>query len=201
MSKKKSKNEIVNEVAVENVIYLPLVLSAFEQQIYKSRCYICDGADDEDMIVLCDGDGCENEAHMYCLEPVLTELPEGDWLCDFCDKQGSSRTLQQYFDSHRLLYKIPPSVSLYQMWLDSLQMRFTKHNFNHSLLDKTFKTELTSSIGSLIGLTVTLLTDETRKKYHTGRIIEGREGTENMPSRREHLVQFNRFANTLNIQS
>jgi hypothetical protein len=194
MSKKKVKHSTVNEVAVENIIYLPLVLSAFEQQIYKSKCYLCDGAEDEDMIVLCDGEGCENEAHMYCLDPVLTEVPEGDWLCDYCDKKGTSRMLRQYFNTHRSTHYIPPSKCLYQIWLDSLQMRFTKHNLNHSMITNgTFKSELTSDIGSLIGLTITLLVDETSGKYHTGRIIDVRGDNKELPSRSEHLVQFNRY--------
>ncbi len=36
-------------------------------------------------ILLCDE--CDAEYHMYCLEPLLTKVPLGDWFCPVCVTQ------------------------------------------------------------------------------------------------------------------
>eukprot|EP00946_MAST-07B_sp_MAST-7B-sp1_P003777 g3777.t1 len=48
-------------------------------------CVICKKGDNEASILLCDG--CDNECHMYCLDPPLKTAPEGEWFCPDCNKK------------------------------------------------------------------------------------------------------------------
>lgn len=43
---------------------------------------MCGGVHDVDRILLCDG--CDREFHLYCLNPPLEQVPEGDWYCPDC---------------------------------------------------------------------------------------------------------------------
>ncbi|CAM6123295.1 unnamed protein product [Calypogeia fissa] len=45
-------------------------------------CRICGIDDDHDNVLLCDG--CDAEYHIYCLNPPLPEVPEGNWYCSSC---------------------------------------------------------------------------------------------------------------------
>ena len=40
----------------------------------NSSCAICGGRENEDYILLCDGENCGNEAHMYCLSPEVIAI-------------------------------------------------------------------------------------------------------------------------------
>eukprot|EP00934_Nitzschia_sp_Nitz4_P006703 Nitzschia sp. Nitz4//scaffold229_size32011//171//1004//NITZ4_007913-RA/size32011-exonerate_est2genome-gene-0.50-mRNA-1//1//CDS//3329542841//6693//frame0 len=64
-------------------------------------CAMC-GTDDgpSDQILLCDGKGCGREVHRSCSWPPLLEIPEGDFYCWYCTRQGSTEELQQYFLDH-----------------------------------------------------------------------------------------------------
>lgn len=44
-------------------------------------CCYCGLGVDDDKILLCDKDGCEKGYHIYCLNPPLSRIPEGDWYC------------------------------------------------------------------------------------------------------------------------
>ncbi|KAL6043476.1 Lysine-specific demethylase 5A, partial [Balamuthia mandrillaris] len=55
-----------------------------EMDVENIMCTKCGGGDDEDKILLCDGDNCDNAYHLYCLRFPLTEVPKGNWLCDEC---------------------------------------------------------------------------------------------------------------------
>ncbi|KAJ5760279.1 hypothetical protein N7520_007435 [Penicillium odoratum] len=46
-------------------------------------CTICGEADNEDVLLLCDG--CDAPSHTYCLE--LDEIPSGSWYCSSCESQ------------------------------------------------------------------------------------------------------------------
>ena len=39
---------------------------------------------DGNWLLLCDGPGCEAAYHTQCLDPSLSEVPEGDWFCPAC---------------------------------------------------------------------------------------------------------------------
>ena len=43
----------------------------------NARCRICRRKGDPEKMLLCDG--CDKGHHMYCLKPLLTVVPEGDW--------------------------------------------------------------------------------------------------------------------------
>ena len=47
-----------------------------------SGCRLCWNDGDKARLLLCDG--CEDEYHCYCVNPVLLEVPEGDWYCRLC---------------------------------------------------------------------------------------------------------------------
>lgn len=49
----------------------------------NARCRICRRKGDPEKMLLCDG--CDKGHHMYCLKPLLTVVPEGDWYVFICD--------------------------------------------------------------------------------------------------------------------
>lgn len=49
------------------------------------QCEICRQTKDEHLTLLCDG--CDQAYHMYCLQPPLTTVPEGEWFCTRCSAQ------------------------------------------------------------------------------------------------------------------
>ena len=55
---------------------------AFEQMY---ACVTCEGGQDEDKLLLCDG--CDAGYHTYCLEPALDVIPSGEWLCPQCENE------------------------------------------------------------------------------------------------------------------
>ncbi|CAG8059434.1 unnamed protein product [Penicillium salamii] len=46
-------------------------------------CTICRQADNEDVLLLCDG--CDKASHLYCLG--IDEIPSGEWYCQQCESQ------------------------------------------------------------------------------------------------------------------
>jgi hypothetical protein len=56
-------------------------------------CESCGCADGEESMLIC-GDGkdhgCDKGFHIYCLNPALPTLPDGDWYCSECEKGGRS---------------------------------------------------------------------------------------------------------------
>ncbi|KAK9815308.1 hypothetical protein WJX72_001386 [[Myrmecia] bisecta] len=44
-----------------------------------TACQVCGRTDDEEHLVLCDG--CDVGCHIYCSEPKMETVPEGDWFC------------------------------------------------------------------------------------------------------------------------
>lgn len=47
-------------------------------------CVACNQGKDEELLLLCDIEGCSNGRHTYCCDPVLEEVPEGEWRCPTC---------------------------------------------------------------------------------------------------------------------
>ena len=48
---------------------------------HVAPCVLCDGGDDEGLILLCDG-GCDRAFHAHCTG--FAGKVEGDWLCPDC---------------------------------------------------------------------------------------------------------------------
>ena len=46
------------------------------------ECENCRSTTDEERMVLCDM--CDSGYHIYCLEPKLKAIPEGEWICKVC---------------------------------------------------------------------------------------------------------------------
>ena len=49
-------------------------------------CEVCGMPDEEHIMLLCDG--CNSGWHIYCLEPPLEDVPDGEWLCPRCTSSG-----------------------------------------------------------------------------------------------------------------
>jgi hypothetical protein len=53
----------------------------------ETVCTLCKSGKydaDTNTILMCDGQGCENAYHLYCLTPQLSSTPEGSWFCPPC---------------------------------------------------------------------------------------------------------------------
>jgi hypothetical protein len=55
-----------------------------EMDVESIMCTTCGGGEDEENMLLCDGKGCENAYHLYCLSIPISSIPKGDWFCDEC---------------------------------------------------------------------------------------------------------------------
>jgi len=44
-------------------------------------CMVCKSGNDEEVLIICEGTGCKNGIHQYCLRPSMTELPVDDFYC------------------------------------------------------------------------------------------------------------------------
>lgn len=170
------------EVAVPTAFYDPFQLTT---------CSICGGIEDEDLIILCDGPGCSNEVHMYCMTPVMTKVPEGDWFCEACDKVGTTKALRQYFDNFAATTKdlSPSSSNGYHEFIVMLQKRHIPLDiWSPTAEDVHVASEFDPSSVDLIGGLLRLSISESQQ--HTGRIVNRRFDT--VHEKWEHLVQFKR---------
>lgn len=50
------------------------------------NCEVCHRPDDEAHLLLCDH--CDRGYHTYCLPTPLSSIPDGDWFCPECLRQG-----------------------------------------------------------------------------------------------------------------
>ena len=46
----------------------------------------CEVCGEVGKVLLCDT--CPRVFHLSCVDPPLSEVPEGDWSCDFCVSRG-----------------------------------------------------------------------------------------------------------------
>jgi hypothetical protein len=61
-------------------------------------CYTCEATGEEEKMLFCDS--CDRGFHMYCLQPPLESLPEGNWSCSTCSKCVScDRSYAKVFDA------------------------------------------------------------------------------------------------------
>lgn len=121
-------------------------LNQIEDALSPTACCICHGFDDEDLIILCDGKDCTKETHMYCLQPPLFEVPDGEWYCDTCDPKGTTKYLEKYFKQNEdiaSLFPRPLSSEHYQMYLMSLRQNLltTESSINLDLSEEFIVSE------------------------------------------------------------
>ncbi|CAB9504825.1 Histone-lysine N-methyltransferase [Seminavis robusta] len=87
------------------------------------------GGDEEPIILLCDGPGCDTEWHLECCLPPIAEVPNGSYFCIDCDPNGSSTLIDQYFDrmEERRAKAMEekdgkdPSAFLHMLWGEDLE--------------------------------------------------------------------------------
>ena len=56
-----------------------------EEDVEDVPCAVCGLRDDPSHTLLCDGEGCEKAYHLHCLQPPLSQVPTGTWLCPECN--------------------------------------------------------------------------------------------------------------------
>jgi hypothetical protein len=64
------------EKVPEDAWYCPM--HALVEKIF---CGVCAGGENDDLMLLCDFQDCKGGYHMYCLNPPMLKVPEGEWLC------------------------------------------------------------------------------------------------------------------------
>ena len=57
-------------------------------------CEVCGTEEREDVLIICDL--CVQGYHIFCLQPPLDRVPDGDWICPVCAAEGY--TLQDAFN-------------------------------------------------------------------------------------------------------
>ena len=62
-------------------------------------CVRCNLAGDADRMLLCDN--CDRGYHTVCLQPVLAEIPAGEWFCASCDAERAKDTEWMPFEDAR----------------------------------------------------------------------------------------------------
>ena len=86
----KCGNTIVNNVANCAPCHLPHIDPTIDVTLARPEaflaCEVCRFMDEEDKMLLCDA--CGTGWHTMCLDPPLTCVPKGDWLCPRCIKDG-----------------------------------------------------------------------------------------------------------------
>jgi hypothetical protein len=157
-----------------------------------SVCIVCNRPEEEDLTLLCDGPDCSNEAHMFCLKPLLTTVPEGNWLCPVCDTHGSTKFMQRLWaESHYRFHDDHICNSLqYRSWLVGIQqlwipMEQWKIEVDPPLVESEY--DITDE--ALIGYNVRIYSKE-NVMYHIGRILDRRYQA--TLGRWEHYVYFKR---------
>ncbi|RYH12566.1 hypothetical protein EON65_37960 [archaeon] len=154
-------------------------------------CTVCGGIDNEDKILVCDKN-CGRESHIYCLRPPLQDIPEGEWFCEACDPQGSTKHLEAYLDKveqWRLQISLQSPVD-YEVYIQSNVVPLEDL---HRLYESTsYMNEFDVQDAQLVGHKVRVFC-EGDGRYHLGRII-GRRKNE-MIGQVEHLVLFKRYGN------
>ena len=69
----------------------------------RDECVVCQEEGEETML---ECDSCLEGFHLTCLSPPLDAVPEGDWVCDLCQKAGGSRRQEQQEGSLSLRAKL-----------------------------------------------------------------------------------------------
>ena len=162
------------------------------ETVIPTICSVCGQGEHEELVLVCDWPGCQNEIHMYCLRPPINVIPDGDWYCPCCDKVGSSlcltRSLREY---HDIAYY---QSSSYNHFLSILQQQY--YSFDDWASDARIshvKSEFSGlSFDRFIGKVIAVYSN-VDGLYHYGRIIAQR--FDNNRNTDQYLVQFKRYGN------
>jgi hypothetical protein len=156
-----------------------------------TECLVCGLGGNEDLVLLCDGPGCEgkgctSEIHMYCLNPPLYEVPPDSWLCPLCNTSTEIDRIRKYLREFEL------SLQIMDNRAEILQQgRIPLDKWKISLSKAViYASEFDSSSIDLIGCIITVK-DYINCDIFSGRIIH-RRSCSTIPNRYEHLVQFKR---------
>ena len=74
------------------------------------HCQQCGFPDDGRKLLMCDR--CDRGWHMYCLEPKLESVPEGNWYCDACAQHPDVTDAQQPIETQRMTPMAVPADQL-----------------------------------------------------------------------------------------
>jgi len=187
----KRKDKKKATTGVETPLFeLGAIATAYAETFPLTTCNVCGGVEDEDLIILCDGPGCTSEIHMYCLTPVITAVPEGDWFCEACDTQGTTLQLRKYFErfAETSMQILSFSSDYTEYVMLRQQGRIPLESWTPAVSTEIEKSEFDSAALDLIGCIVRLVTGDSR--VHSGRIINRRRDSQY--DRWEHQVQFKR---------
>lgn len=180
-SKKRSSKSEASDVDNKDLIELLEPTPPFID-LGVTNCAICRGSDNDDVVLMCDGNGCKNEIHMYCLCPPITAVPEGDWLCPACDPDGTSLFIERELQKCGLSFKdaiskhIINDSNAYLQWRRGKQQQhYSMDEWRPNCLSDEFwiPAEFDENSVDLIGSIVRVYSsgdDQT----HTGRIISRR---------------------------
>lgn len=70
-------------------------------------CRVCYSKHDEKNILICDS--CDEEYHIYCLDPPLTTVPKDKWFCPTCKKGDECSKDVKKVESEEPTIKVKPS--------------------------------------------------------------------------------------------
>ena len=72
----------------------------WSKSVLKARCKLCRKGHREDEMLLCDK--CDEGFHMFCLNPPLKRIPEGDWFCPKVQKKEEGKMIDgKRIDVHK----------------------------------------------------------------------------------------------------
>jgi hypothetical protein len=102
---------------------------AISDPLQYAYCAVCGTGENEDLLLLCDNpNGCPIAWHTYCLDPVLPEVPEGDWFCPYCVSDANPRQRHRRQEQENNHFNNNNNRSF-----GRTQGRFT--NSNHSVIE------------------------------------------------------------------
>jgi len=88
---------------IEEVIPSDEQSTGDESEQEDDGCARCYSNNQSDLVILCDS--CDAAYHSLCLRPPVTDIPEGDWFCPFCQQLQLVDKLQQRLNELRAKFR------------------------------------------------------------------------------------------------
>lgn len=73
-----------------------------EEKYGPIECQICGSPEEDSSMLLCDK--CDCGYHMFCLRPILVNVPQGDWFCPKCSKSEHGEFVHQMLSLFIYIY-------------------------------------------------------------------------------------------------